>query len=78
MAGTTYKVMKAKAMNSGKTAWHQIGTVVIREGGQNGVLFLTWLEGDYPLFLKDEARDGDDVSQPARNGAGERRSEPAQ
>ena len=56
MAGTTFKVMKAKKINgSDKKIWNQIGTVIIREGGKNGALFLNWLEGDFALFAKDRA-----------------------
>ena len=56
MAGTTFKVMKAKTINgSGKKIWNQVGTAIIREGGKNGALFLNWLDGDFALFVKDRA-----------------------
>jgi hypothetical protein len=84
MAGTIYKVMKAKTVNGNdKKIWNQVGTVIIREGGKNGALFLHFLDGDFALFLKDDAekQDGSEAkpaaeaqpsSQP-RNGSRARR-----
>jgi hypothetical protein len=47
MAGTIYKVMKAKTVNGNdKKIWNQVGTVIISEGGKNGALFLHFLDGD--------------------------------
>jgi len=49
----TFNVTKAKKDGSGKTIFQQVGTVVIREGGEGGVLYLSWLDGDFALFKKD-------------------------
>ena len=78
MAGTIYKVMKAKTVNGNdKKIWNQVGTVIIREGGKNGALFLHFLDGDFALFLKDDAekQDGSEAkpSSPPRNGYHARR-----
>ena len=66
MAGTTFKVMKAKTINgSDKRIWNQIGTVIIREGGKNGALFLNFLDGDFALFVKDrDDAEKQDSSEP--------------
>ena len=85
MAGTIYKVMKAKTVDgSDKKIWNQVGTIIIREGGKNGALFLHFLDGDFALFLKDEA-DKRDTSEskpgpvgPPRNGYRRPAAAPAQ
>ena len=72
MAGTIYKVMKAKTVNGNdKKIWNQVGTVIIREGGKNGALFLHFLDGDFALFLKDDAekQDGSEAKPASASGA---------
>ena len=52
MANTTYTVKKAKKQGD-KTYYQEVGKLLIREGGKNGVLFLHHLDGEFPVFAKD-------------------------
>jgi len=62
MANTTYTVKKAKKQGE-KTFYQEVGKLLIRESGKNGVLFLHHLDGEFAVFLQ-EPRD------PAQEGAG--------
>ena len=52
MANTTYTVKKAKKQGE-KTFYQEVGKLLIREGGKNGVLFLHHLDGEFPVFLQE-------------------------
>ncbi len=52
MANTTYTVKKAKKQGE-KTYYQEVGKLIIREGGKNGVLFLHWLDGEFAVFAKE-------------------------
>lgn len=38
--------------------YHEIGTLLIRDGGQNGALWLHHLDGEFALFLKEPKAEG--------------------
>jgi hypothetical protein len=51
--GTTYTVKKVK-MQGEKKYYQEVGKVLIRESGENGVLFLHFLDGEFALFAQEE------------------------
>jgi hypothetical protein len=44
MASTTYVIKRAKKQGD-RTFYQEVGKLLIREGGKNGVLFLHFLDG---------------------------------
>jgi len=54
---TLYAVRKAKKGKAeADTFWADVGTLLVRDSGQNGVLFLNHLDGEFAVFLKDAER----------------------
>ncbi len=53
MANTTYTVKKAKKNQGDKTFYQEIGKLLIRESGKNGVLFLHFLDGEFAVFVQE-------------------------
>jgi hypothetical protein len=49
---TTFTVKKVKTDQQGKKRYSEVGTVVVRPDGKTGVLWLSWLDGDFVLFKK--------------------------
>ncbi len=52
MANTTYTVKKVKKQGD-KTYYQEVGKLILRESGKNGVLFLHWLDGEFAVFLQE-------------------------
>ena len=49
----TFHMKKKHTTKSGVVIYKEVGTVVIRDSGKNGVAYLNWLDGEFALFLKD-------------------------
>lgn len=63
MSGSTsFTAKKAKVGKDNKTYYQEVGTVIIREDGMSGVLFLNHLDGDYALFKKEPKEDRGDAA----------------
>ena len=52
MANTTYVIKRAKKQGD-RTYYQEVGKLLIREGGKNGVLFLHFLDGEFAVFAKE-------------------------
>jgi hypothetical protein len=52
MANTTYTIKKAKKQGD-KTFYQEVGKLLIRESGKNGVLFLHFLDGEFAVFVQE-------------------------
>jgi hypothetical protein len=61
MANTTYTVKKAKKVGE-KAFYQEVGKLLMREGGKNGVLFLHHLDGEFAVFLQ-EPRDAESAGK---------------
>ena len=52
MANTTYTVKKTKKQGD-KTFYQEVGKLLLRESGKNGVLFLHFLDGEFAVFAQE-------------------------
>ncbi len=50
----TFNVKKKHISKAGGAIYKDVGTLVIRDNGKTGVLFLNHLEGEFALFAKEE------------------------
>jgi len=61
-AHKVFNVVRVETYQDGdeeKKRYHDVGTVLIRENGKNGALWLNMFDQDYALFLREPKPDAD-------------------